>query len=244
MLIRKEGDSLVLNPRPQAQAAGSARVLDPDGRRSARGGRPTAPAAGSPVTTLAPDERQSALPCMLDTHALSELIRNPHGTLAGKLNALATDAVCTSIVAACELRFGAQRKGSAQLTQRVEQLLQALLPPPPGGGGAGGEGVEGQGLGFPPLPNPSPARGEGLKAVRFGCGSWAGDSSNPFRCLTPLAASRAAARSPGFLRTPPPPPPAPCPRAPAPRRAARSRSRSRSSAPDRRWRRRSAGPGA
>ena len=63
---------------------------------------------------------------MLDTNALSELVRNPHGTLAQKLNALEPDAVCTSIVAACELRFGAQRKGSAPLTQRVEQLLQAL----------------------------------------------------------------------------------------------------------------------
>ena len=73
-----------------------------------------------------PQERPHALPCMLDTNALSELVRNPDGTLAQKLNALEPDSVCTSIVAACELRFGAQRKGSAPLTQRVEQLLQAL----------------------------------------------------------------------------------------------------------------------
>lgn len=73
-----------------------------------------------------PQEGPRTLPCMLDTNALSELVRNPHGTLAQKLNALDPDAVCTSIVAACELRFGAQRKGSAPLTQRVEQLLQAL----------------------------------------------------------------------------------------------------------------------
>lgn len=38
----------------------------------------------------------------------------------------APDPICTSIVAACELRFGAQRKGSAPLTQRVSLLLQAL----------------------------------------------------------------------------------------------------------------------
>lgn len=63
---------------------------------------------------------------MLDTNALSELIRNPQGVLAQRLNALEPDTVCTSIIAACELRFGAQRKGSAPLTQRVEQLLQAL----------------------------------------------------------------------------------------------------------------------
>jgi tRNA(fMet)-specific endonuclease VapC len=69
---------------------------------------------------------KTASPCMLDTNALSELIRNPQGILAQRLNALEPDTVCTSIVAACELRFGAQRKGSAPLTQRVEQLLQAL----------------------------------------------------------------------------------------------------------------------
>lgn len=65
-------------------------------------------------------------PCMLDATALSELIRDPHGALAERLNALDPDAVCTSIVAACELRFGAQRKGSMPLTRRVDQLLQAL----------------------------------------------------------------------------------------------------------------------
>ena len=67
-----------------------------------------------------------ALPFMLDANALSELIRNPRGILAQRLNALEPDAVCTSIITACELRFGAQCKGSATLTQRVEQLLQAL----------------------------------------------------------------------------------------------------------------------
>jgi len=70
---------------------------------------------------------------MLDTNALSELIRNPGGTLARQLSARVPDRTCTSIVAACELRFGAQRKGSAQLTQRVEQLLQALTVLPAAG---------------------------------------------------------------------------------------------------------------
>jgi tRNA(fMet)-specific endonuclease VapC len=79
-------------------------------------------------------EQPRELPCMLDTNALCELVHNPRGALAQKLNALEPHTVCTSIVAACELRFGAQRKGSAPLTQRVEQLLQALtvlpLDPP------------------------------------------------------------------------------------------------------------------
>lgn len=77
---------------------------------------------------------QTASPCMLDTNALSELIRKPQGVLAQRLSALEPDTVCTRIIAACELRLGAQRTGSAALTQRVEQLLQALtvlpLDPP------------------------------------------------------------------------------------------------------------------
>ena len=49
-----------------------------------------------------------------------------NGPLARKLTTQDPDAVCTSIVAAFELRFGARRKGSAPLTQRVEQLLQVM----------------------------------------------------------------------------------------------------------------------
>jgi tRNA(fMet)-specific endonuclease VapC len=63
---------------------------------------------------------------MLDTHALSEPIRKPQGSLARRLGGLGPDAVCTSIVAASELRFGAMRKGSAPLARRVEQLLQVI----------------------------------------------------------------------------------------------------------------------
>jgi tRNA(fMet)-specific endonuclease VapC len=64
---------------------------------------------------------------MLDTITLSELIRNPSGTLTGRSPGVPADAACTSIVAACELRFGARRRGSVTLTQRVAQLLAALV---------------------------------------------------------------------------------------------------------------------
>jgi len=63
---------------------------------------------------------------MLDTNTLSDLIRNPRGTLVQHLSSKAPDAVCTSTVVACELRFGANRKGSEALTKRVEQLLASL----------------------------------------------------------------------------------------------------------------------
>jgi tRNA(fMet)-specific endonuclease VapC len=71
---------------------------------------------------------------MLDTNTLSELIRNPRGALTERLATLNPDEVCTSIVVACELRFGARRKGSDVLTRRIEQLLGTLnvlpLDPP------------------------------------------------------------------------------------------------------------------
>ena len=63
---------------------------------------------------------------MLDTNTLSDLIRNPRGALVQRLSVTEPDAVCTSIVVACELRFGAKRKGSEALTNRVEQLLASL----------------------------------------------------------------------------------------------------------------------
>lgn len=63
---------------------------------------------------------------MLDTNTLSDLIRNPRGPLVQRLTSTDADAVCTSIVVACELRFGARRKGSDALTHRVEQLLASL----------------------------------------------------------------------------------------------------------------------
>lgn len=63
---------------------------------------------------------------MLDTNALSDLIRNPQGVLSQRLRSVQREQLCTSVVVACELRFGAQRKGSAVLVKRVAQLLASL----------------------------------------------------------------------------------------------------------------------
>lgn len=67
---------------------------------------------------------------MLDTNTLSALIRGSSPALVQRLNAAGEEAICTSIVVACEMRYGAQRKGSAALTARVEALLAevTILP--------------------------------------------------------------------------------------------------------------------
>lgn len=64
---------------------------------------------------------------LLDTNSLSDLIRNPGGIVTRRLGAVGENAVCTSIVVACELRYGAvKKKSSPRLSARVEQLLGSL----------------------------------------------------------------------------------------------------------------------
>ena len=63
---------------------------------------------------------------LLDTNVLSDLIRNPGGSAARRLAVVGEATVCTSIIVACELRYGAVRKGSPQLSDRVETVLESL----------------------------------------------------------------------------------------------------------------------
>lgn len=63
---------------------------------------------------------------MLDTNIISDVIRNPDGRAAEALLQAGQDAVCTSIVAACELRYGSQKKGSARLAGKVEEFLSEI----------------------------------------------------------------------------------------------------------------------
>lgn len=63
---------------------------------------------------------------LLDTNILSDLLRNPGGRAVQRVALLGEATICTSIVVACELRYGAAKKGSAQLSERVESLLESL----------------------------------------------------------------------------------------------------------------------
>ncbi|CAO3438200.1 PIN domain-containing protein [Azospirillum endophyticum] len=60
---------------------------------------------------------------MLDTNAMSDLIRNPSGKVADHVRRVGEDMICTSIVVAAELRYGAAKKASVKLSRRVEDLL-------------------------------------------------------------------------------------------------------------------------
>lgn len=64
---------------------------------------------------------------LLDTNILSELIKQPKGYTAQKIASLKNAAsCCTSVIVACELRYGALKKGSPALTAKVNQLLEAI----------------------------------------------------------------------------------------------------------------------
>lgn len=62
---------------------------------------------------------------MLDTNVASELIRHPAGLAAQRAKA-AGDAVCVSVIVAAELRYGCAKKGSPQLSRRVEGFLSEV----------------------------------------------------------------------------------------------------------------------
>ena len=71
---------------------------------------------------------------LLDTNIISDLVRRPGGAVATRIVDVGEDSICTSIVVAAELRYGARKSNSKQLYERVGLLLSALeilpLEPP------------------------------------------------------------------------------------------------------------------
>lgn len=64
---------------------------------------------------------------LLDTNILSDLIKQPQGYAAQKIASLGNaDSCCTSVIVACELRYGALKKDSHPLTAKVDQLLETI----------------------------------------------------------------------------------------------------------------------
>jgi tRNA(fMet)-specific endonuclease VapC len=60
---------------------------------------------------------------LLDTNVVSDLVRRPQGPVAERIRRTGEASVCTSILVAAELRFGAEKKGSARLIAQVEAVL-------------------------------------------------------------------------------------------------------------------------
>ena len=71
---------------------------------------------------------------LLDTNIVSTLVRDPQGAIAGHIARVGEKHVCTSVIVAAELRYGAAKRGSSRLTAQLDAVLGALdvlpLEPP------------------------------------------------------------------------------------------------------------------
>lgn len=63
---------------------------------------------------------------LLDTNVISDLVRRPQGRVAQRIARVGEDRVCTSIIVAAELRYGAAKRGSERLTTQLHAVLAAL----------------------------------------------------------------------------------------------------------------------
>lgn len=63
---------------------------------------------------------------LLDTNIVSDLIRNPEGRITDHIRKLGEAQICTSIIVAAELRYGAAKRGSPRLTAQLEAVLAVL----------------------------------------------------------------------------------------------------------------------
>ena len=71
---------------------------------------------------------------LLDANIVSELMRHPRGRVAQRVAKVGQQRVCTSIIVAAELRYGASKKRSPAFSRLLEAVLEPLdivaLEPP------------------------------------------------------------------------------------------------------------------
>jgi tRNA(fMet)-specific endonuclease VapC len=63
---------------------------------------------------------------LLDTNIISDLVKHPQGAVFENISRVGEENIFTSIVVACELRFGASKKGSEALTRYIESILDNI----------------------------------------------------------------------------------------------------------------------
>ena len=63
---------------------------------------------------------------LLDANIVSDLVRHPQGEAAQGIRRVGEAQVCTSIIVAAELRYGAAKRDSPRISARVEAVLKTL----------------------------------------------------------------------------------------------------------------------
>jgi tRNA(fMet)-specific endonuclease VapC len=63
---------------------------------------------------------------LLDTNIISDVIRNPDGPAARRIEQVGPKQIFTSIIVAAELRYGCAKKDSPKLLTRVKGILETI----------------------------------------------------------------------------------------------------------------------
>jgi tRNA(fMet)-specific endonuclease VapC len=63
---------------------------------------------------------------LLDTNIIRDVIHNPSGPAARRIEQVGPKEIFTSIVVAAKLRYGCARKGSAKLLAKVQSVLETI----------------------------------------------------------------------------------------------------------------------
>lgn len=63
---------------------------------------------------------------LLDTNIISDLVKNPRGLIFEKIRTIGEEKICSSIIVACELKFGAKKKNSPQLIEKIDLILSKI----------------------------------------------------------------------------------------------------------------------
>jgi tRNA(fMet)-specific endonuclease VapC len=63
---------------------------------------------------------------LLDTNVVSDLVRHPQGRIFEHIREVGEARICTSIIVAAELRYGATKRGSPRLARQLEAVLGVL----------------------------------------------------------------------------------------------------------------------
>ena len=64
---------------------------------------------------------------LLDTNIISEIVRQGVGSVVlGRITGIGETKICTSAIVASELRYGAAKKGSELLSEKVERALRNI----------------------------------------------------------------------------------------------------------------------
>ncbi len=64
---------------------------------------------------------------LLDTNIISDLVHEPQGRVMRRIAQVGEESVCTSIIVASELWFGAEKRASERLTRQLEKILSVLV---------------------------------------------------------------------------------------------------------------------